>query len=94
MTLAWVRQRPQTPLVHWLRAQALSKRAWEARGSGFANTVAPQAWADFRRHLEAAVQHLARASAVSLQDSSAYRELIAAGRGLGWGVVQHGNGLG
>lgn len=84
LTLTWIQQRPASPLVHWLRAQALVNRAWEIRGSGFSNTVAPQAWADFTRYLESAVQHLANTSALSLQDSTAYLELINAGRGLGW----------
>jgi Domain of unknown function (DUF4034) len=88
LTLAWTQQRPQVPMVHWLRAQALAKRAWEVRGDGFANTVAPQAWADFRRLLERAVEHLARTKDVSLQDSSAYREIMIAVRGLGWDVGQ------
>ena len=80
----WTRLRPQLPMVHWLYAQALVNRAWDIRGSGFANTVPPQAWAEFRQTQERAVQHLARTSAVSLQDSSAYLPLIRAGRGLGW----------
>lgn len=84
MTLDWTQKRPASPLVHWLRAQALVNRAWEVRGSGFSKEVAPQAWAAFTRHLESAVQHVANMSAVSLQDSTAYVELINAGRGLGW----------
>ncbi len=86
LTLTWAKQRPQSSMVHLLRAQALIARAWEIRGGGFANTVAPRAWADFQRLLEAAVQHLVSTSDVSLQHSSGYRELIIAGRGLGWSV--------
>lgn len=88
LTLSWTQQRPHTPLVHWLRVQSLVTRAWEVRGGGFANTVAPRAWADFRRYLEAAVQHVANTSTVSLQDSSTYVQLLGAGRGLGWDTNQ------
>lgn len=84
MTLAWAEQRPMLPMVHWLRAQALINRGWEVRGSGLAKEVPQRAWAEFRSHLDGAVQHLARTAAVSLLDSSAYRELIIAGRGLDW----------
>jgi hypothetical protein len=80
----WTRLRPQLPMVHWLYAQTLVNHAWEIRGGGFANTVAPQAWAEFRQTLERAVQHMARTSLVSLQDSSAFVPLVRAGRGLGW----------
>ena len=84
LTEEWTRLRPQLPMVHWLYARALVNRAWDIRGSGYANTVPPQACAEFRQTLARAVQHLARTSAVSLQDSSAFLPLISAGRGLDW----------
>jgi len=35
-----------------------SKKAWEARGSGWANTVTEEGWAGFKAHLDKAEKHL------------------------------------
>lgn len=84
LTADWLRDHPDSTLAHGLYVRALVARAWAARGAGYANTVPPQAWADFQRLQEQAVQHLARHAPIALKDSFTYQTLATAGRGLGW----------
>ncbi len=84
LTAQWLREHPDSTLAHGLYARALVARAWAARGGGYANTVPPQAWADFQRLQEQAVQHLVRNAAVALRHSFGYQTLAMAGRGLSW----------
>lgn len=84
LTAQWLREHPDSTLAQGLYARALVARAWAARGGGYANTVPPQAWADFRRLQEQAVQHLVRNAAVALRHSFGYQTLAMAGRGLSW----------
>ena len=42
-------------------AEVEIKRAWAARGTGFANTVTAEGWREFARHLELARDHCRRA---------------------------------
>lgn len=60
LTLQWAREHPRSGLAHALHAEALLDHAWAIRGTGFANTVPPQAWADFERLLRQAQAYLAR----------------------------------
>jgi cytochrome c5 len=55
LTGQWVQQHPRSPLAHALHVVTLTNLAWAYRGSGYANTVAPQAWALFRGALDGVV---------------------------------------
>lgn len=88
LTLRWATDRPLSALAHTLHARALVARAWAYRGSGFAKTVTPEGWRQFSLHLDRAVRHLASVNTVIEADSSAHRELLVAGRGLGWSLAQ------
>jgi hypothetical protein len=88
LTLQWVQTHPQSPLAHTLYARTLVAQAWAVRGTGYASSVPPQAWADFKRLLSRAAEHLAKNAKVAMQDPTAYSALISAGRGLGWSQEQ------
>ena len=84
LTLHWAQSHPESALVHALHAEALIAHAWSYRGDGYANTVTPQAWRDFKSHIERALAYLARHGDVALRSSSGYVQLLHAGRAAGW----------
>lgn len=84
LTARWVREQPNEPVVHVLRMQALIEQAWRVRGSGYAKTVPPHAWEEFRRLLTEAAEHAARHSAVTRLTPLTYMQLLIVGRGLDW----------
>lgn len=84
LTLGWARANPRSPLAHVLHAWALLARGWAFRGTGYANSVPPQAWADFHRHVRRATDYLMAHADVALSDSSGHERLLAIGRVAGW----------
>ncbi len=50
-----------SPLFHGLMADVMVKRAWAARGDGWAHTVTDEGWQKMSERLAKAEQHLARA---------------------------------
>ncbi len=84
MTALWVQQHPRSPLAHWLHVQALMNLGWAYRGSGYANTVAPQAWELFRGALNRAVAHATQHADVLLSDGIGLYGVLVLGRGAGW----------
>lgn len=84
LTLEWARKHPTSATAHILHAGALLEHAWAYRGGGFANTVTPQAWADFERYLRRAAEYLNEHGDVAFTDSDAHLALIRIGRGLSW----------
>jgi TPR repeat protein len=56
--------------------------AWEARGSGYANTVSEEGWALFGRRLRRARADLERAATLDPTLAPAYARLITVGMGL------------
>lgn len=48
----WIKERPQSPYARVALARAYLDYAWEARGSGYANTVSDEGWEKFRERLE------------------------------------------
>jgi hypothetical protein len=86
LTLQWANEEPRSALAHILHAQALHSHAYFFRGTGLANTVPPDAWADFRRYSTLAADYMAKHADVVLADSSGHMLLITIGRSLGWSV--------
>lgn len=84
LTARWVRENPNEPVAHALHMQALVKQAWRVRGGGYANTVPPHAWEEFRRLLDQAAQHAAQHAAVTRRTPLTYMLLLTVGRGLDW----------
>ncbi|MEO8351619.1 MAG: hypothetical protein ABI680_07805, partial [Chthoniobacteraceae bacterium] len=56
--IEWERAVPDSIIAPVIDAQFAIKRAWQARGRGFANTVKPEQWALFARHIAEARQTL------------------------------------
>lgn len=88
LTLQWAREHPQSGLAHGLHAAALVEHAWAIRGSGFAKSVPPEAWADFRRLIGEAGDYLARHAPVALTSTFSHGQLLVIGRASGWNERQ------
>ena len=96
LTRQWVAEHPRSPLAHLLYARSLYARAWNYRGAGYASKVSPQAWADFRKYIRMAEEHLSCHSSVVISDSTTHIYLLMLGRSSGWsreqmwGIAQDG----
>jgi hypothetical protein len=84
LTARWAREHPRSVLAQLLYAEALKTHAWVLRGSGYANTVSPAAWAGFRKYLDLALAQMQRAEALADKDSSWNAAMLSLGRALGW----------
>jgi tetratricopeptide (TPR) repeat protein len=73
----YARSRPPTdPGPHLYKGRRYITWAWEARGSGWANTVAPQGWKLFGERLAVAREALEQAWKVDPQESRAAADMI------------------
>jgi hypothetical protein len=86
LTLRWLSQYPQSSLAHALHVEALLNHAWWYRGSGYSNTVPPQAWEDFGKYVQRAAEYVARHADALLASSSGHEAAIGVGRAAGWPV--------
>lgn len=77
----WVKKYPQSSTAKILLAQILSDYAWEARGTGYANTVSREGWAQFSQRLKEAWTQL---EAVKNRPADWYRWALRVGLGEGW----------
>ncbi|RVU49546.1 hypothetical protein [Rubrivivax rivuli] len=84
LSAQWVQQHPRSPLAHALHVVTLTNLAWAHRGSGYANTVAPQAWELFRAALDKATAHAVQHGDVLLSDGLGFQALLVVARGAGW----------
>jgi hypothetical protein len=84
----WLRQRPGSRLARVLQAQQHVRRAWQARGNGFASTVTEEGWKKFEAELasaEAILVPLVKAPDCPLH---AYVLLFHVAKGQGWPRAQ------
>lgn len=79
----WAETRPDAPEPVIAKADVLVDYAWKARGSGWAHTVASDAWPLFRERLRAAVDTLDGASAEAADHYQYYYVNMVASLGLG-----------
>lgn len=84
LTAQWVAEHAQSPLAHVLHLRARYSLAWWHRGTGYANTVSPDAMKAFQAELRAAVDHLTAHAGVVLQHSSGHQLALMIGRSVGW----------
>jgi hypothetical protein len=84
LTSKWALEHPQSVLAQLLHARALIAHAWSARGSGYSNTVSPEASAGFVKYLGLAEAQLRRSEALAEKDSSWNLMMMDVGLGLGW----------
>lgn len=84
LTRQWSQQHPKSVVAQLLHADSLMSHAWFHRGSGYANTVSPAAWAAFGKYLNLALEQMRRCQALAAKDSSWNALMLRLGRGLGW----------
>lgn len=84
----WAAARPQSPLPPLFRGCQGVNWAWQARGSGRANTVAQDAWQVFYSRLVDADRDLARAAAMDDADPTPHARSIAIATGLNLGQAE------
>ena len=83
-TLAeWRAAKPKSiaPLI--IEAEALKCEGWEARGSGFSNTVTQTGWQKFGEKLEQALKVIEEAEQLDEKDTELYRTQIGIFMGIG-----------
>ncbi|MCO5168557.1 MAG: sel1 repeat family protein [Planctomycetes bacterium] len=85
---AWVKQQPRSPLAHLLWGEFNMKWAWEARGSGYADTVTAEGWRLFKERLEVARAALERAAELDRRLARAPAILIKVAMGLRLGAEE------
>ena len=84
----WVAARPDSAIPMLFRGVHGGVWAWEARGSGYADTVKKDAWAVFHSRLVAADQDLARAAALDPKDPCPLESSLPVARGLSLGEAE------
>ena len=84
LTKQWAQKYPQSALAQLLYAETLMTHASVHRGSGYANTVSPAAWTEFRKYLDLAMAQLQQTEALAAKDSSWNRYMLAIGRLMDW----------
>lgn len=71
--------------IHYLRGELAVRRAWRARGGGYANTVTEDGWRVFREQLDIALIELERAWELDPSEVAVAGEMIKVCKGLGLG---------
>ncbi len=84
LTRQWAIEHPNSALAHALHAAALAAHGWSYRGSGFSNTVPPQAWDDFRKYIDKAIAYMSEHADVVFGTSLSHRWMIDFARAAGW----------
>jgi hypothetical protein len=84
LTLRWTQEHPGSSLAHSMYADVLLEIAWSYRGTGFASTVPPQAWEEFRKHVQRAADHMVRHADAALSTSEGHLTMITIGRAADW----------
>jgi len=80
---SWIDQTAgQDPLPYLIRGAGGVGWAWDARGSGWSDTVTQEGWALFFDRLRTADQDLHRAARLDLQDPNPWISLLPAAMGL------------
>lgn len=84
LTAQWAREHPASPLAHQLHLRARTAYAWWHRGTGYANTVSPDAMRRFNAEIGGAIEYLTRHGGVVLQDGAGHRVALILARAAGW----------
>lgn len=81
----WIAARAGSPLPLLFRGAHGIHWAWQARGMGYAKTVAQDSWAVFHSRLVGADQDLARAAALDPEDPTPHARSVHSALGLALG---------
>ncbi len=80
----WIAAQPESITARIAYAVFLTGYAWYARGSGYANTVAPEGWRSFNDRLMAARAQLEAAQKLPTKDIYLWRAASTVALGQGW----------
>lgn len=81
---AWEKERPDSIARRIALADMMVSYAWEARGTGYANTVTPEGWRLMRERLGTAAEVLEEARKKGPVDIYWYSTALMVGLGQGW----------
>lgn len=79
----WIRAKPDSPTPRIAMARLLTDYAWNARGSGWANTVSEQQWQTFFARLQAGLRYLREADKLPTRCPVYWSSMQRIGLGLG-----------
>lgn len=75
----WANRSPKSPIAHLNVAFTLLNRAWQIRGSGYANTVTPEQWEGFRAYSLKAREYLLQKKDVAQKNPGWYSQMLRIG---------------
>jgi len=84
----WRQELPQSPTALVVLADIWINLAWEARGTGFANTVTPAGQAHFEERIAEARRLLEQAIERGAPDGQAFASLLVVAKAEGWTKAQ------
>lgn len=87
--LKWQKQYPKSPAGYIVYAKIMTRRAWAARGFGFAKEVKPEDWKPFKEYLEKGRQYLLANKQIASVDPVWYREMISIATYQGWDISDY-----
>ena len=83
-TRRWAQKFPASPSARIAHSMMLLSRAWAYRGTGYARTVKPEAWAPFRKYVEMAREDLESYKAIAGADPRWYEEMLTVAKAQSW----------
>ena len=86
---AWITAKPQSITARVAYADFLVNYAWQARGSGFTNTVTERGWALMRDRLAASLQVLKNARNLPEKDPNWWMVSLRVALGQGWSPADY-----
>ncbi|HTU27255.1 MAG TPA: WD40 repeat domain-containing protein [Pirellulales bacterium] len=87
MTDAWLKHKPDSVAARNVQARAYIHYAWDARGSGDADTVTPEGWQLFNERIAKAAELLKDAAKLPPADSCVFSAMITVGMAQGWDLA-------
>ncbi len=84
----WSTRYPQSPTPHILRTKAYIKRAWQARGNGFGNTVSKEAAKKFYADIALAKANFEKHRALITVDPAGYEDMFDVAKAESWSSEQ------
>ena len=81
---AWGKAVPESVTAEVAMAASYIQEGWAIRGSGYANTVAPDAWEGFRRNIALGLERLEAARPAAKQDPGWHVAVLDVGLAQGW----------
>jgi hypothetical protein len=83
-TAKWAEQYPGSATARISHSVVLLGHGWAFRGSGYADTVKPEAWAPFRKYVQLARDNLEKYKSVAVHDPRWYETMLEIARLQQW----------